>query len=334
MTFDDLAAENTDFARKVSMCLCMCLRVYVFMGVCMYACMYGCMYKYYFVSLCIPLILLTSLFSFFCFLFLYHYLPLPLPLPQAFGNEQFDGMASKIETGDDADSEKKGKKLFNYGFLNFFKSGEYHHNNQPLIKTLHSAIRSHDLQLYNLYEQSVKTRPPTTLRDALEFGQCENDRFFPYLIYNTLYYPQRHPLTLSHPFTHPPTLTSHSFAAPTKRQPIPSHTVTHPFTPSPFYTLTLSLPLFRSSHQTPAHPLSHRHSPLYTLTLSHPLFCTLTLIQTPSQLPPNASPSPFTPSHPNPLSPSHALTLIKTPSQLLPSASPSPWTKSSQPKAS
>ena len=270
MTFDDLAAENTDFARKVSMCLCMCLRVYVFMGVCMYACMYGCMYKYYFVSLCIPLILLTSLFSFFCFLFLYHYLPLPLPLPQAFGNEQFDGMASKIETGDDADSEKKGKKLFNYGFLNFFKSGEYHHNNQPLIKTLHSAIRSHDLQLYNLYEQSVKTRPPTTLRDALEFGQCENDRFFPYLIYNTLYYPQRHPLTLSHPFTHPPTLTSHSFAAPTKRQPIPSHTVTHPFTPSPSHTHSFApSPLFkhlRSSHQTPAHPLSHHH----IQTLSHP----------------------------------------------------------------
>ena len=78
-------------------------------------------------------------------------------------------MASKIETV--GDEEKKSLKLFNYGFLNFFKSGEYHHNNQPLIKTLHTAIRTHDLQLYNLYEQSVKSRPPTTLRDALEFGQ-------------------------------------------------------------------------------------------------------------------------------------------------------------------
>ena len=59
--------------------------------------------------------------------------------------------------------------MFNYGFLNFFKSGDYHHNNQPLIKTLHTAIRTKDLDLYNLYEQSVKSRPPTTLRDTLEF---------------------------------------------------------------------------------------------------------------------------------------------------------------------
>ena len=27
-------------------------------------------------------------------------------------------------------SEAKAKKLFNYGFLNFLKTGEFHHNNQ------------------------------------------------------------------------------------------------------------------------------------------------------------------------------------------------------------
>ena len=27
-------------------------------------------------------------------------------------------------------SETKAKKLFNYGFLNFLKTGEFHHNNQ------------------------------------------------------------------------------------------------------------------------------------------------------------------------------------------------------------
>ena len=88
---------------------------------------------------------------------------------RAFGDEQFNGIAQKIESEDEEASEHK-KKLFNYGFLNFFKSGEFHHNNQPLIKTLHSAIRSKDLNLYNLYEQSVRSRPPTTLRDALEFA--------------------------------------------------------------------------------------------------------------------------------------------------------------------
>ena len=86
---------------------------------------------------------------------------------KAFGDAQFAGIAEKIEK--EVDSETKSKKLFNYGFLNFFKSGEYHHNNQPLIKQLHQAIRTNDLDLYNLYEQSVKSRPPTTLRDVMEF---------------------------------------------------------------------------------------------------------------------------------------------------------------------
>ena len=77
---------------------------------------------------------------------------------KAFGNAQFDGIATKIEAVVEGE-EVKAKKLFNYGFLNFFKSGDYHHNNQPLIKTLHTAIRTKDLDLYNLYEQSVKNRP-------------------------------------------------------------------------------------------------------------------------------------------------------------------------------
>ena len=36
-------------------------------------------------------------------------------------------------------SEAKAKKLFNYGFLNFLKTGEFHHNNQvsmPLLLLL------------------------------------------------------------------------------------------------------------------------------------------------------------------------------------------------------
>jgi len=86
---------------------------------------------------------------------------------RAFGNELFDNIAEKVEKSEDG--EKK-KKLFNYGFLNYFKSGDYHHNNQPLIKTLHSAIRNHDRDMYQLYEDSVKSRPPTTLRDTLEFA--------------------------------------------------------------------------------------------------------------------------------------------------------------------
>jgi len=89
---------------------------------------------------------------------------------RAFGDEQFVDMAAKIENSVVEEGDEKKQKLFNYGFLNFFKSGEYHHNNQPLIKTLHQSIRNHDYKLFDLYEQNVKSRPPTTLRDTLEFA--------------------------------------------------------------------------------------------------------------------------------------------------------------------
>lgn len=50
---------------------------------------------------------------------------------KTFGDALFHGMVEKVEEG--AVDEEKAKKLFNYGFLNFFKSGEYHHNNQVII---------------------------------------------------------------------------------------------------------------------------------------------------------------------------------------------------------
>merc|ERR1711871_1523737 len=86
---------------------------------------------------------------------------------KTFGDDIFADMIEKVE-GKPEDGIKK--KLFNYGFLNYFKSGEYHHNNQPLIKQLHNAIRDHDRDLYNLYEQDVQNRPVTTLRDTLAFN--------------------------------------------------------------------------------------------------------------------------------------------------------------------
>ena len=89
---------------------------------------------------------------------------------KTFGDEVFAGMLQKIEGAAASPEEGIKKKLFNYGFLNYFKSGEYHHNNQPLIKTLHAAIRDHDRDLYQLYEQDVQNRPVTTLRDTLAFN--------------------------------------------------------------------------------------------------------------------------------------------------------------------
>jgi glutamate synthase (ferredoxin) len=52
-------------------------------------------------------------------------------LRKAFGNEVFYNMVDKVEVmSSNEGNEDKSKKLFNYGFLNFFKSGEFHHNNQ------------------------------------------------------------------------------------------------------------------------------------------------------------------------------------------------------------
>eukprot|EP01035_Chromulina_nebulosa_P019014 gene19014-24834_t len=81
---------------------------------------------------------------------------------KAFGDNQFSNIIEKVESA---------KKLFNYGFLNYLKSGDYHHNNQPLIKVLHQALRTKDSELYSIYEKSVMERPPTTLRDMLEIRE-------------------------------------------------------------------------------------------------------------------------------------------------------------------
>lgn len=91
---------------------------------------------------------------------------------RTFGDNYFKNMLEVVEGKNDEGSVEtlKPSKLFNYGFLNYFKSGDYHHNNQPLVKTLHSAIRTNDLDLYNLYEQSIRSRPPTTFRDTLQFS--------------------------------------------------------------------------------------------------------------------------------------------------------------------
>ncbi|CAN0192586.1 unnamed protein product, partial [Laminaria digitata] len=62
------------------------------------------------------------------------------------------------------------KKLANYGYVQFFRSGEYHHNSPLLMKTLHKAIKAEDYSMYDLYMQSLRSRPVTTLRDLLDFG--------------------------------------------------------------------------------------------------------------------------------------------------------------------
>jgi len=62
------------------------------------------------------------------------------------------------------------KKLENLGFIQFRPGGEYHHNNPDLTKAIHKAVRENSGNQYTIYNEIVKKRPPTTLRDLLDFS--------------------------------------------------------------------------------------------------------------------------------------------------------------------
>ncbi|HEX4840802.1 MAG TPA: glutamate synthase large subunit, partial [bacterium] len=55
------------------------------------------------------------------------------------------------------------------GYVRFRRDGEYHAFNPYVIKALHRAARQGDEQAYQAFTKLVGSRPPTTLRDLLEF---------------------------------------------------------------------------------------------------------------------------------------------------------------------
>nr|YP_010196723.1 glutamate synthase [Gracilaria cliftonii]UAD84527.1 glutamate synthase [Gracilaria cliftonii] len=61
------------------------------------------------------------------------------------------------------------KKLPNLGYVQYRPSAEYHVNNPEMSKTLHKAVRNQDFDLYNKYKNLLQDRPPTNLRDLLDF---------------------------------------------------------------------------------------------------------------------------------------------------------------------
>jgi glutamate synthase (ferredoxin) len=69
--------------------------------------------------------------------------------------------------------ELKGKKLENFGFVNYKPGGEYHINSPEMAKALHKAVAAHARQEgydhYETYRKSLQERPVTALRDLLEF---------------------------------------------------------------------------------------------------------------------------------------------------------------------
>ena len=61
------------------------------------------------------------------------------------------------------------KKLENYGFVNYKPGGEYHLNNPNMSKALHKAVAEKNHDHYEVYKQTLESRPPTALRDLLDF---------------------------------------------------------------------------------------------------------------------------------------------------------------------
>jgi glutamate synthase (ferredoxin) len=65
--------------------------------------------------------------------------------------------------------ELTGKKLENFGFVQYRPGGEYHMNNPEMSKALHKAVATRDYDHYEMYKQSLAGRPVTALRDLLDF---------------------------------------------------------------------------------------------------------------------------------------------------------------------
>jgi glutamate synthase (ferredoxin) len=64
--------------------------------------------------------------------------------------------------------ELSGKKLENYGFVQFRPGGEYHMNSPEMAKHLHKAVEKKSYDHYALYQKYLQERPLTALRDLLD----------------------------------------------------------------------------------------------------------------------------------------------------------------------
>lgn len=66
--------------------------------------------------------------------------------------------------------ELSGKKLENFGFIQYRPGGEYHMNSPEMAKALHKALASGQYDHYEVYQQQLAGRPVTALRDLLDFN--------------------------------------------------------------------------------------------------------------------------------------------------------------------
>ncbi len=85
------------------------------------------------------------------------------------GMELHDIASEVISFHGRAFPELQTKKLENFGFVQYRPGGEYHMNSPEMAKALHKAVAGEGYDHYEVYKQQLQNRPPTALRDLLEF---------------------------------------------------------------------------------------------------------------------------------------------------------------------
>ena len=66
--------------------------------------------------------------------------------------------------------ELQGKKLENFGFINYKPGGEYHMNSPEMAKALHKAVEGQNYDHYEVYQKYLEGRNAAALRDLLDFN--------------------------------------------------------------------------------------------------------------------------------------------------------------------
>ena len=70
----------------------------------------------------------------------------------------------------EAFAERKNGRLPDYGLYRFRRNGEYHAYSPAIVQAIQKAALTGDMEDYRRYAEMVHTRPPTSLRDLLEFA--------------------------------------------------------------------------------------------------------------------------------------------------------------------
>lgn len=83
------------------------------------------------------------------------------------GGMNYKDLQKEVVTIHESGFNETLKRLIAAGFLRQKKTGEYHFNSTEAVKFLHKAIYDKDYDHYQLYEDHLAQRPPTSLRDLV-----------------------------------------------------------------------------------------------------------------------------------------------------------------------